>query len=375
MPKQGRRPRVVPLSVVDATSLCDRGDEMTERRRSRRAASLARFEVAIGAIGVIAAVPVSVFAATPPGGGPPAPVEGPLSQLLGIALLLACTAVVVAILIGIARVVAGLGAGDVGPSSDPDGVVAMPPRSSIGRPVPILVAVAAAVAGVVAGREIAYERSMAGLGGALGGIIPIFFLVLDAGGLGLVGLVAIAIRRGHVSRAIATLLAAAGLLVTGAFGGAATAARTGALYHEPVVLESSGTTTFTLDTVTVPFATQHGGRATCRSDPDGRTVVDVTALDLGELGRGTLRAFMGLPVAATEPATAEFFIDAGDLPDGATPPSWSGRVLVSGLRADHASGRLAFDGVPQHVDEKMPAPASIWPATISGELSWTCQPW
>jgi hypothetical protein len=182
-------------------------------------------------------------------------------------------------------------------------------------------------------------------------------------------------RRGHVSRAIATLLAASGLLVTGAFGGGASAAATGALYHEPVVLDASGSTTFTLDAGRVPFVASLSGRASCGSDPDGRTVIDVTALDLGELGSGTLRAFVGLPVAATESATAEFFIDAGDLADGATPPSWTGRVLVSGLSADHASGRLAFDGLSQHLDDKMPAPAAMWPATISGELSWTCQPW
>jgi hypothetical protein len=348
---------------------------MTERRWTRRAASIARFEVAIGAIGVIAAVPVTVLAATPPGGGPPAPVDGPLNQLLGIAVLLACIAVVVAILIAIARVIARVGDGNLASGTAPEGVASTPSRSSIVTPVPIVVAIAAVVAGVVAGREIAYERSMPGLGGALGGIIPIFFLIVVAGGLGLVGLVAIAIRHGRVSPAIATLLAGAGLLVTGAFGGAATAAPTGALYHEPVVLESTGTTTFTLDVATLPFATQQGGRATCRSDPDGRTVVDVTALELGELGPGTLRAFVGLPVAASEPASAAFFIDAGDLPEGATPPSWTGRVLVSGISADHASGRLAFDGLSQHVDEKMPAPASTWPSTISGELSWTCQPW
>jgi hypothetical protein len=329
----------------------------------------------IGAIGVVAAVPVSVFAATPPGGGPPAAVEGPLSQLLGIAVFVACIAVVVAVLIAIARVIARVGDGNLAPGTAPDSAASTPSRSSIVTPVPIVVAIAAVVAGVVAGREIAYERSMPGLGGALGGIIPIFFLVVVAGGLGLVGLVAIAIRHGRVSPAIATLLAASGLLVTGAFGGAATAAATGSLYHEPIVLEASGTSTFALDATTLPFIVRQGGLASCRSDPDGRTVVDVTALGLGELGPGTLRGFVALPVAATEPASAEFFIDAGDLPEGATPPSWTGRGLVSGISADHASGRFAFDGLSQHVDDKMPAPASTWPSTISGELSWTCQPW
>jgi hypothetical protein len=48
---------------------------------------------------------------------------------------------------------------------------------------------------------------------------------------------------------------------------------------------------------------------------------------------------------------------------------------VSGISADHASGRFAFDGLSQRVDDKMPAPGSEWPSTISGELSWTCQPW
>jgi len=51
---------------------------------------------------------------------------------------------------------------------------------------------------------------------------------------------------------------------------------------------------------------------------------------------------------------------------------------------DHASGRLAFDGLPLLVPDKLPPEAqssaaiavgNAWPASISGEMTWSCQPW
>jgi hypothetical protein len=275
----------------------------------------------------------------------------------------------------VARVVAGIGDGGAAPVSAANGGRSTRARSPIARFVPLVVAFAAAVAGILAGREIAYERSLPGLSGALGGIIPVFLLVVAIAGLSLVGGIATLIRHGHVSRAILTLLAAAGMLATGAFGGAATAAATGAIHVEPVVLQTAGEASLKLDAVKLPFASPDHSRAECRSEPDGRTVVELTTSALGELGTGTMLAAVILPDADRRTATARFWIDAADLPDGAAQPLWKGSALILEMRADGTRGRLAFDGLSIHIEDKMPVPDPAWPSAITGELTWSCQPW
>ena len=237
--------------------------------------------------------------------------------------------------------------------------------------------------GVIGGRAIAYGISQGGLS-ILGAGVLIFLFGAAVIGLAAIGLVALRIRRGHLSQAVATVLAAAAILMAGTVGGGATAAVTGGVYRDAVVLRATGEATLRLDTRGVlPFAARSAASAACGSEPDGRTVVDVTALDLGELGPGTLRGTLLLPVVPSDMPTAEFFVDLGDLPDGSIPPSWSGRVLLTGMDADHASGRLAFDGLALLIPDKMPeeqssaaiAVGKAWPTTISGEMSWNCQPW
>jgi hypothetical protein len=348
---------------------------MPSMPRPERALPIAWIAITISAI---LAMPASVLAATPEGttgGAIIEPEVGILSRLLDVAGVLAGIAIALGVVIGLAYVVARID----GPVIRADSATTLPGptrtrASTVWTWSFLIIAGIALVVGAITGRVMAFERSAGGLHFLNAAVLGLFLAVAVIG-LGLTGLVAAKIRHGHIGRANGTVLAAAALLATGAFGGAATAAATGGVYHEPVALQASGETTLMLDASELPFAARNGGRADCQSNADGQTVVLITAFDLGELGPGTLRAMLSMPIAPSEPATAEFFVDGGDLPEGATAPSWTGRVLVTGMGADHASGRLAFDGLSQHVDEEMPAPATSWPTSISGELTWSCHPW
>jgi hypothetical protein len=346
---------------------------MPAQRWFRRIARVARTTIAVAAVAAVVASPVSVLAATPtraPGEPIVDPAVDPASPLIGI--LTAAGGIVIAIgfLIIMARLLAGIGG---------SAARATPVWR---RPWFLAVSGVALVIGILGGRAIAYAASQGGLSIIGAGVVAMLIGAVVIALL-VIGIVAIRFRHGDVSRAIATVLAAAGLLGAGSIGGAATASATGGVYRDPIVLEASGTTDLRLD-VTVPrFVARSGGHADCRSNPDGRVVVDITALDLGELGPGTMRAMVSLPHDASEPR-AEFFVDAGDLPEGSVPPTWSGRVLVTDMGADHAAGRLAFDGLPLLVPDKLPpegqssaatAVGNAWPASISGEMTWSCQPW
>jgi hypothetical protein len=306
-----------------------------------------------------------------------------LSRLLGVAAPLAAIAIALGVVIGLAFVTARIGGPTVEPAPSPGSAESNGSRSTIGRTLSVLVAVGACIVGVVAGRAIAYLRSIGDLSGILDTAFLTFLLIVAVVGLALIGLIATKIRQGHVSRAIGTILAAAGLLAMGALGGGVTASAFGGLYHEPAVLEAAGATHFEMQAGAVPFVARDGGRAECRSVPDGRTVADVTALELGELGSGTLRATLSLPAQASDGATAEFWIDGGDLPDGSIQPFWRGSVQVTEIGADGASGKLIFtslelEGGAEKPNSESPAPTSAapgWPSTISGVLGWSCQPW
>ena len=151
----------------------------------------------------------------------------------------------------------------------------------------------------------------------------------------------------------------------------------------PVVLEADGTTHIQMPASTVPFVAKADGVARCRSGPDSRTVEGVTALELGELGSGTLRATVGLPLEAGGGASVEMFIDGGDLPDGAYQPFWSGPVKVTTSKSQGATGTLTFDALPLEPDPGQakagetgpPADTGGWPATLTGTLSWSCGSW
>ena len=346
---------------------------MPAQRWFRRIARVARTTIAVAAVAMVAASPVAVLAATPtrvPGEPVVEPTIDPTSPLIGIVTAVGGIVVAIGFLIIMARVLAGIGG------------VATQSTRVWRRPWFVAISGVALVIGILGGRAIAYAATQGGLSIIGAGVLAMLIGAVVIA-LFVIGLIAIRFRHGDISRAIATVIAAAGLLAVGSIGGAATAAATGGTYRDAVVLQASGTTNLRLDTRAPRFVARADGRADCRSNPDGRVVVDVTALDLGEFGPGTMRAMVTLPKDTVE-AQAEFFVDLGDLPEGSVPPSWSGRVLVTDMGPDHASGRLAFDGLPLLVPDKLPPEAqssaaiavgNAWPASISGEMTWSCQPW
>lgn len=250
------------------------------------------------------------------------------------------------------------------------------PRSSVSTVVFAIVAIGAAVAGILVGREIALEQSRRLL---FAGAIPMFLLAIVVVGLGLVGLVGLGVRRGRLNLAIGTAFAASGLLAAGAVVGWATAAATGGTERAPVILQAAGTATLTMAADPGTFAAGDGGAATCELEQDGRGVAMVTALDLGQLASGTLRARVSLSTDEPDAGRVEFWIDGADLPEGADQPFWLGSAEITW---NDRAGRATFTDVRRESDPATgpgSGAASIsadgWPATFSGTLGWICEPW
>jgi hypothetical protein len=258
------------------------------------------------------------------------------------------------------------------------------PRSILRTSLSVAFAAGACVIGLLVGRSIAYSKSVGGMGGAFEAAFLSFFLIVAVVTLALIALIALKIRHGQVNQPIATILAAAGLLATGALGGHTTAAAFGGLYRGPVVLETAGTATIDLRSGGLPFAARVASEASCASAPGGRAVASITALQLGELGSGSLRATIQLADEASNGASAEFWIDGGDLPEGSPQLSWNGPVEITEIAADGATGKLTFtnlEGISSDPALRGPESATAsssageWPATISGVVGWTCEAW
>jgi len=185
----------------------------------------------------------------------------------------------------------------------------------------------------------------------------------------------VAIRvRGGLSTPIVSLLLAAGLAGVGAAGGWATAGATGGTYIPPVEHSAKGSTQAELSDTLVPFVPRDAGEANCRSIPDGEAVAGITALDLGELGSGTLRASFGPGASVGDTVGLELLIDGADVADGSGQPFWTGTALVVERGALGATGQLRFDRVPAENSAKTSAAQTGWDAPLTGSISWTCQP-
>jgi hypothetical protein len=155
-----------------------------------------------------------------------------------------------------------------------------------------------------------------------------------------------------------------------------------AAHRDPVVLHAPATITLAMPADVGPFVARSDGGATCDSVPDGRTVATVTGLELGTVRSGTLRGTVTWSAEGSASATAEFWIDGGSLPEGAYQPFWGGPVQVVDGGADGGVGHVAFVGLKREADPSVKPggnPASPagdgWPGTLSGTVSWTCQPW
>jgi hypothetical protein len=191
---------------------------------------------------------------------------------------------------------------------------------------------------------------------------------------GLVG-IANALRphgRGRVSSRYA--FAAAGLIAAGGVAGGAAVPLFNLGYHTPVVLGARGEASVTLESVST-FEPRAGGRADCWSVADGTDVQEIVALSLGELNGSVLRADILLPVQQQPRGSISLFIEASRLPEGSAPPAWDTQDVVIDSSAGGTTGRLRFEAVPIRVDPEMGAPSGSWPATLTGEVSWACEPW
>lgn len=337
-------------------------------------------------------VPARVWADAPSGSGPqtsgPEPVGQLLGALVGIGVTLAAVGVVIAVLIGVGRAVGRIGGRPEDQIDDPSPADHARGPSPLVGITSLIAVVAAATLGLFAGRTFAYFSSQGGLEGIFGKA----YLVLFLGGvfiaLVVIGLAATKFRHGHITWAIGSVFVSAALLVAGTLVGTATAAATGGTYHEPVVLVAPASVHLRLVPVALSFVAQDAGQAECHSIPDQRTFSDLSALDLGELGPGTLRGGFTIWANGSGSGSMELFIDGGDLPEGSPMVSWVGPATVTSMSPAGDLGALSFDGlvlsagdgkpVPVDSGQEVTAPApvaSAWPSTLSGTLDWTCEPW
>ncbi len=248
---------------------------------------------------------------------------------------------------------------------------AAPTRRTV---LPWLAAVFPLGVGAFLGYQAAYASSLGGLGGALGAA----YLAYAIGGL---VLLAILVGFGNVLRpagrgAVASryAFAAAGMIAAGGFGGAAAVPVLDLGYHPPVVLQARGDASVTLDGVPA-IEPSTSGRADCHSVADGTDVAGVSALSLGDLDGNALRAGINLPQPGGSVGHISLFVDAAHLPEGTVAPTWDTDEVEIHASSDGASGSLQFEDAPIRVDPESDAAAASWPASLSGEITWSCGSW
>ena len=323
------------------------------------------------------ALPGPILAATPtrnplePISEPP--VE-PMSTIAGPVVTVAVVLGLVAAVVLLGFVIARIGGQrEVSPAPG----VSPPPRflarSPIGRGIALIIAVSALAIGALLGNDVAKYLETGGFA-MLGAYIWIVTIVVGIVGLTAPAVVAWLVRRRRMSPAIATLLVAGVLLGTGAIGGAG-AFGLARDEREPVEFQAPGRVRVEIRGASPPFTARIDAAAECSSVADDRSVGSVSALDVGELGSGTVRASISLVSSADQVPSIDLFVDGGDLPEGSEQPFWSGPLLVIQAAAD--TGRASFEGVDR-VAEPDPPPSTgtdPWPDSLSGTITWTCDPW
>jgi len=251
-----------------------------------------------------------------------------------------------------------------------------PPPASIPRKrawLWLLPAVVPLAFGGFLGYQAGYQQSLGGfntLGAAYIGFIIGALVVI----VGLVG-VGNALRpagRGRVASRYA--FAAAGLLAAGAAGGYAAVPLLDVGYHPPVVLGARGEASITLEGVPT-FEPRTSGRADCWSVADGPEVGEVVALSLGQLNGHLLRADIFLPVQGRAQGSITLFVDAAHL-EGAIVPRWEVMDPEIDSSPGGTTGSMSFAEVAILEDPELLAPPDpSWPATLSGQIRWACDPW
>lgn len=208
------------------------------------------------------------------------------------------------------------------------------------------------------------------VGAALVGVLFLLGLIVTL----IIGVIALVVRRWWL---VACFMLGAGF-IGGYAGGIQIARATGQSWEQQPVTAPSmptyfggfGTATGRLDGV--PGFVSRTGGAECHSGPDSQAVAHVYAEDAGGFQGAVLRAELYLyPVAGDRDVvgiTAIYFWSPGMT---AAWPSWEGQGRLTESSA--MSGRVTFQGLAA-VPTREP-PAGSWPATLSGEIAWTCDPW
>lgn len=237
----------------------------------------------------------------------------------------------------------------------------------------LLSAVVALVIGVAIGQRMAYYQSIGGesaIGVAVVLVLTVFGVIVAA----IVWPILARLLRRSGAQALASVGLASVALTAGIGGGMATAGLTGSTYHQPITLDSAASISAELTGSGLSSATVNGAAGRCSSEPDTQTIGTVEAFDLGAFGTGRLRGYLSFSSNGEVDGWA--MIDGSDADPEALPIQWAGTLRVVSMLPDRSSGEVSFPDVALGVDAKLPGQsvAPEWPRTITGSISWQCQP-
>jgi hypothetical protein len=223
------------------------------------------------------------------------------------------------------------------------------------------------------GREVAYYASAGGES-----ILGVGFVI----GVTVIGVlvaavtwpIVAALAHRSVVRALVSVGLAAGVLAAGMAGGAATAGLSGGTYHDPVYLQANAKIQANLSGTGLGTAMVDGAVGHCQSDADSREIASIEMLDLGAFGTGRLRGLLVFNPDGSVDGWA--MIDGSDSDPEALGVRWAGTLRVMSISRDRSSGDVFFPDVALDHDAKLPGAtvAPEWPRSISGDISWECQP-
>jgi len=236
--------------------------------------------------------------------------------------------------------------------------------------------VSAAVAlmlGVYLGRSVAYYGSIGGesiMGASFIVVLTAFGVVAAA----IAWLIIARLLRRSAGRALASAGTSAAVLAVGMVGGALTAGITGGTYHPPIFLQASAVIQGNLSGTGLVTAMVDGAAGRCDSAPDSREIASVEAIDLGSFGSGRLRGLIVFNPDGSVDGWA--MIEGSDNDPEVLPIRWAGTLRVMSMSPDRSTGDVFFPNVPLGEDAKLPEQtvAPEWPRTLTGDISWECQP-
>ena len=208
--------------------------------------------------------------------------------------------------------------------------------------------------------------------GAVAGFWAMLIL-LGIVAIAVIGLLALFFRRWWLT---ASFVVGAGCLL-GLFGGAWLTNAVGLGYKytwpsfpsPPVYLHARGEASARLDGV-AGFVT-HSGSADCTSGPGSQVVATVDVWDAGELQGAMYRGDLHMHVAGIDPSTVGVSVFFWSSSMTGSPPQWHGQGRL--VTDEPSAGRVTFEHMALEVG-RQPA-AGMWPAELSGEISWSCGPW